>query len=345
MGLKNGNTGFHNRKTGIKPAVTLFFLSPIIAELLFGSTPLSRIYLLVIESLFYGSAVLLIRELVRRNNLSWPSIIMLGIAAGILEECVLLQSVFNPSFLKLDMSYGRTLGVNWVWAVAIIGYHAIWSFTIPIAYAELIFPKSSPQAWLNKTGIIIVSGVFIFACLIHYAIFYKMSGFSASPVQYLISAILIVLLIFAAIRIRGNLSGQDDMNIPPKYLITWFIPFAGSILWLTQILLVFLKGNNIPSIIVTLAGIIVILWTFIFLKKLRVVNKPSLHRFWVCSGALMASMIYGLIVLYSSGNKLDFYSQWVFIIITLYLLSKLKAFILRDPNNVIIWKTDSVAGF
>ena len=120
--------------------LVLFILPVVIAELFSGSTPVSRAEQLVLEMFFYGPAALLIREIVRRNRLGWFSILLFGIAFGVIEECILLQSVFNPHFLNNDMTLGRRWGVNWVWAEIIIVYHAVWSITVPIFFAELLFP-------------------------------------------------------------------------------------------------------------------------------------------------------------------------------------------------------------
>ncbi len=45
--------------------VCLFFLSPLIAEYLLGSLPLTMIAILPVMALLYGSGAVLIRELVR----------------------------------------------------------------------------------------------------------------------------------------------------------------------------------------------------------------------------------------------------------------------------------------
>ena len=71
--------------------LVLFILPVVIAELFSGSTPVSRAEQLVLEMFFYGPAALLIREIVRRNRLGWFSILLFGIAFGVIEECILLQ--------------------------------------------------------------------------------------------------------------------------------------------------------------------------------------------------------------------------------------------------------------
>jgi hypothetical protein len=51
---------------------------------------------LVVLAPMYGGGALLIREVVRRRGLGWPSIILLALACGVLEEGLITQSLFNP---------------------------------------------------------------------------------------------------------------------------------------------------------------------------------------------------------------------------------------------------------
>src|SRR5437870_317974 len=79
--------------------LTLYLLSPIIAEVLSGSTPplmFINPIMLMYETALYGSGAILVRELVRRRGLGWGSILLLGAAYGILEEGLIITSWFNP---------------------------------------------------------------------------------------------------------------------------------------------------------------------------------------------------------------------------------------------------------
>jgi hypothetical protein len=73
-------------KSTILPAFTLFIMSPLIAEVLLGATPLTHIGGLVIVAPFYGCGVLLIRELVRRRTPSWWPVVLSGFAYMLVEE-------------------------------------------------------------------------------------------------------------------------------------------------------------------------------------------------------------------------------------------------------------------
>ena len=317
----------------IKPTITLFILSPLIAELLVGSTPASRSFQLIFESLFYGSAVLLIRELVRRRNLGWISIIGLGIAFGVIEECLLLQSAFNPSFLGNDLTFGRSLGVNWVWAEYIIGYHAIWSITIPILITELIFPQRRTEPWLSKTGIGIACVIYLLSSVAFYSTFVKMSGFTTSGIHYLAAGILALCLILFSVYLPIKITFNSSLKTPSPFA-TGIIVFAASAVWLILFSLIFKKGAGLEPWIVETTGLVEVIILGLFISSWVRQKWTDSHRFYVLCGGLMASMLFGLINLTQANNSLDVACQTVFIVLTTGLLILLKKRLskLKDIN-------------
>jgi len=312
-----------NRLSNIKPILALFILSPVIAELLFGSTPASRSSQLIFEALFYGSGVLLIRELARRRKLGWYSIILLGIAFGIIEECILLQSAFNPNFLGNDLSYGRIGGVNWVWAEYIIGYHAVWSITIPILITELIFRERRSQPWLSKTGIGITSFIYLLSSFAFYSTFIKLSGFTTSLVHYLCAGTLALGLVILSLCLPVKISLTSRMKTPSP-IVAGIIAFAGSMLWLVLFSLIFRQGAGLPALVVELSGLLIVLMLCFLFSGWVNQDWNDHHRFFLAFGGLMASMLFGLITLIQADNQLDIVCQVIFILITTGLLILLK---------------------
>lgn len=84
--------------------MTLFLLPAIIAELLYGSTPITNLTPLVPEILVYGSAALLIRELVRRRGTGWLGIVLLGIAFAVAQE----SSSCRPRYCLASSAWTRS---------------------------------------------------------------------------------------------------------------------------------------------------------------------------------------------------------------------------------------------
>jgi len=166
-------------KRGVPPALVLFFLAPMTAELLTGSAPPAEFFnpfsLLVLTAL-YGSGAILVRELALRWHKGWPSILVLGAAYGIVEEGLMVKSFFDPHWVDLGALgvYGRWAGVNWVWSLGLTLFHAVWSICLPILLVTLMFPRRAREPWVGGRlfqflgGLLAVDVIFGFFALTPY---------------------------------------------------------------------------------------------------------------------------------------------------------------------------------
>lgn len=76
-------------KFQISPALVLFFLSPVIAELLSGSSPPAEFFnpfSFLLLAVLYGGGAIIARELTHRWGRGWPTLLVLSAAYGIVEE-------------------------------------------------------------------------------------------------------------------------------------------------------------------------------------------------------------------------------------------------------------------
>jgi len=127
----------------------------MIAELLSGSAPPVEFFnpagFLILTSL-YGSGAIVVRELVIRWDKGWTSLLILGAAYAILEEGLMVKSIFDPAWMDLGAlaTFGRWAGVNWVWAVMLTIYHATFSIAIPILLVELMFSSRREFPWVGR---------------------------------------------------------------------------------------------------------------------------------------------------------------------------------------------------
>jgi hypothetical protein len=143
--------------------LTLALLAPVIGEVLFGAVPLSLLPFGLLGLIgLYGGGALLVREIVRGRGLPSTWLVWLGIAYGILEEGTVTQSLFDRHYRGLDFLgfYGHAAGVNWVWTLFIVPYHAVFSMAIPILLTELLFPDRARARWLGPTGVIGAAAAF-----------------------------------------------------------------------------------------------------------------------------------------------------------------------------------------
>ena len=218
-----------SRRRSLWPAaLTLFILAPVVGEMLSGSTP-PLLFINPLSLLFqtglYGSAALLVRELVRRRGLGWPNIFVLGAAYGVLEEGLVVTSWFNPRWPDLGTlgSYGRALEVNLVWALGLTAYHAVVSIAIPIALAEAFFPAIASRAWLTRRGFrlfaVWLAIVSLFGLLAFGFLAFRKQGYAHPPAAYLLALALAVALVRVGLRWRPA-PNQPRLNRPVPHLWT-----------------------------------------------------------------------------------------------------------------------------
>ena len=145
------------------PAVGLFFLSPFVAEYLLGNLPITALFALIGLAPLYGGGAVLIREFVRRRGWGYPSILVLALAYGVLEEGVTTQSLFNPNYADLrllDPGHIGFLGIGAPWTVFVLTLHTVWSITVPIIVLEAV-SKRPREPWLGKIGISVTTALFV----------------------------------------------------------------------------------------------------------------------------------------------------------------------------------------
>jgi hypothetical protein len=81
----------------VLPAIALFLLAPLVAEYLLGNLPITWLFALVVLAPMYGGGALLMREAARRRGRGLGTVLVLGVAYGVLEEGLVTQSLFNPA--------------------------------------------------------------------------------------------------------------------------------------------------------------------------------------------------------------------------------------------------------
>jgi hypothetical protein len=138
----------------IPPALALFIIAPVFGELFSGSSPLNEFINPVIFAtlaLLYGCGAIIARELVVRWGKGWFSLLLMGLAYGVYEEGIMVQSFFDPTWADLGnmATYGRVAGVNWVWAEHLTIYHAVISIAASIAFVEAFFPDRRKDRWVK----------------------------------------------------------------------------------------------------------------------------------------------------------------------------------------------------
>ena len=235
------------------PVLALLLLAPTIPELLTGSTPITTLFfdpalfavsLLGIVGL-YGTGAVLIREFVVQFHKGWASVLLLGAAYGIVEEGLAVHTFFEPAGLSPVTnlgSYGHALGVNWLWALGLSAFHAVYSIALPILLTQLWFPAVKNRRWLDSGSVAVVAGVYVFVV----ALFAVVVGHGPTPALLVLFLAILAVLVLLAYRSPADLlsvrSGPSRVG-PLGLAVDGALLFAA---W-TLVLVLAASGGRIPA--------------------------------------------------------------------------------------------------
>jgi hypothetical protein len=216
----------------ISPALVLYFLAPAIGELLSGSAPPIEFFnpfgLMILPAL-YGSGAILTRELALRWEKRWPTILVLGLAYGIIEEGLMVKSFFDPAWPDLGLLgvYGRWAGINWVWSLFLTIYRAVYSIATPIFLVELLFPERRDERWVGRRGMITLSLLLLAVVLLG---FFVLTPYRPPALPYLMALVVTVGLYAVAHRMPTHWwTGRTE----PRRNPLWFgiLGFASTLVF------------------------------------------------------------------------------------------------------------------
>ena len=277
-----------------KKILFLLFLAPIMGEVLSGSTPLFEFFhplVLMLLLGLYGVGALLFRELIVRWNKGYASLLIAGLAYGILEEGIILKSFFNPGWVDVGVLgvYGRFLDVNWIWVAMLMIFHSLISISTPVMLTDLVFPEIRGKSLLSD-GLI---KVLIVVLAIDGFLFNIMTPYQPSILHYIVFAGLMVVLLHIAKKYPENYGTNESIKGP--ILISMFMVWA-------FILLVphLLRVLGMPALFDFLILIALFVWFFLEFQKYDMNNITNVYgfaagiTFGVASYAILADVILSL---------------------------------------------------
>jgi hypothetical protein len=196
------------------PAFALFVLSPLTAEYILrydvttGNLTQLLLGLLLLAPL-YGGPALLIRELARRTDRGWPTIILLAFAFGIFQAGLVDHSLFNPDYRAIDYwqdlrnpTLIPLLGVSAYLSVSFVLGHVIWSISVPVALIECFVPQRRTTPWLGSVGLVVTAILYLLASALIFYGHVSEEQFLPSAAQLIVSALLVGACSVAAFAIR-----------------------------------------------------------------------------------------------------------------------------------------------
>lgn len=195
-------------------ALALIFLSPIVGEVMSGSTtpllfvqPVALIFL----PAMYGGWALLTHEVIAHRHLGWGNALLFGAAFGVFQEALVVQTWFIYKVPQAPShpggTYGAIAGTSLNWALNLTIYHAVVSITIPLILIAVFFPRRAPLPWLGPKRIVLVTAWMLLLCgalAVNTAFnqFVK-EGYSGPPlIPYLLATAFMLLLILPGVFVR-----------------------------------------------------------------------------------------------------------------------------------------------
>lgn len=310
----------------------LIFLSPVLTELLMGVVHLSNLWLLVPEMSVYGTAALLIREIARRRGRGWSTLLLLGIAYAIAEECVILQTSLTPQFFPpaFDANFGWAHGVQWIYLTAMLWYESVYAIVLPIYLTEMLFPAQRDELWLSENGLAVTVGIFALASIGVWQLWSRVGlqryGPSAYqvPLLYNIVALVVIAIIVAGTLLMGRPARRvkETERPAPRPWLVWLLSFGFSLAWFFLIVLAYLPAtslNGLFPLIPIAAGLIWVgIGLLIFGHISSTADWGDRQRLALIFGASVASMLGGTLVVLADA-PIDILSKFVFDLIAIGL--------------------------
>lgn len=213
----------------IAPALVLFFLSPFVAEFLLGNISISAFAAMIFLAPMYGGGAVVIREVARRFHRGWPTILLLALAYGLIEEGIVIQTLFNPHYLGLSLLAEAnipSLGIGGWWTPFVLTLHTVWSISVPIAVTEGLFAERRETPWLGKVGLSVFSALFAVGCFMIFGGTHRQDHFQASPAQLLSVAALVVVFTTFGLSLK-KVSPTQPGNAPRAFVVGIFTFLLG----------------------------------------------------------------------------------------------------------------------
>jgi hypothetical protein len=329
------------RRQDLPPILTLLFSSAVIVEVLFGSTHLTIITALIPEIGFYGGAALIIRYVARREGLGWLSILTLGVAFAVFEEFLVVQTSVSPYIFSglANATYGRALGVNWIYFLWATGYESVWAIVLPIYLTEVVFPTQRRGPWLGRRGLILTTAMLLLSSLVLWNIWTvdvapAAIGFAYSPPLPLIGLALLLVVVLSTIALSIRWKGHGQSGKPaPRPLIVGVVGFTTGLLWFGLVAFAFEVLPALTPIVPLAMGSVLAVAVLTFVGRASSGSDwGDSHRVAVIFGGMGASMLAGF---WASGITLpiDFVGKTLFDAAAVVLLARLASKVKTVSEN------------
>ena len=297
----------------LAPVAVLIFLSPVFTELLMGSLQLSKLWLLLPEMGVYGLAALLIREITRRLRRGWGTLLILGIAFAIAEECAILQTSLTPQFFPpaSQVNFGWAYGVEWIYLSAMLWYESVYAIVLPVKLVELLFPKRRDDLWLGRRGLAISAKIFILSSVGVWWLWRHLGLLKYGASTYQVPALNIAVAGFASAALVlatlllpvSSPTGKLERRGVSAWLVS-LLAFVHCLVWFVLIALAYFPASTFPGVSPLIPVGVGLAWVILGLGVVRYLSRArdwgDKQRLGLIVGASLASMAGGVLVVLSA---------------------------------------------
>ncbi len=328
------------------PVVTLLLLAPIVSEVLFGATRISVLFVLIPQVATWGCGALMIRYGVRRWRRGWVSLLLLGVALGVAEECLIQQTSLAPLVGQADRPYGRALGVNWVYFLWALGYESVWVVVLPVRLAELLFPARRDELWVGKRGLVFASLAFLLGSFVAWYSWtqiarvrvFHMPEYHPPRLAFLLATGAILLLVGAAFSpwTLPRPAGPEIIRDPPVPWLVGVIAFIAGLPWTVLVLLGFGAAPSVPAEVPLIGGIAWVCAVLVLVMRWTSSRGwDDRHRFGLAFGGVAACMAGGFVIFAVGGAlPIDWTGKVILNVIAVLWLARFGRVLGRIPRAV-----------
>lgn len=266
----------------LAPVLGLFVLSPLIAEYLLGNIAIDALLLGFYFLTLYGGGAVFVREVARRSGRGWPTIIVLALVYGLIEEGFVTQSLFAPTYFGFNLTgeaFIPGLGIGGWWTIYVLSLHTVWSICVPIAIVEAFVPDRARTPWLGNVGLAVTLILFLGGATLNAVTTYEQEHFIASPLQFAgLTVVILGLLVAAFARwpFRTRVAGAAPAP--------WVVGACSLVAWSVFIILDWVV-EGWPIVIAYLACYAAIIMALVFWSRRS--DWSSLHILAFAGGALL----------------------------------------------------------
>jgi hypothetical protein len=284
----------------IAPTLSLLLLSPLVAEVLSGSTRLRALFVFPIEVCVWGGGALLIRHGVRRFNLGVAAMLLLALALAMAEETVIQQSSLAPLVIMLKgQVYARAFGVNYLYLLWALVYESVYVVFVPICLVELIFPDRRDRVWMGRLGVGVTMFFFAIGSVLawfawtHVArvkVFHQPAFVPPVVTEVIALAIIAGLITLAFTTLRGRGTHAHHGTPPPAGWLA-VLGTLWSVLWYGLVVVAFGIAPSLPPAIPMSAGLLIAAAMLYVVPRwiTSIVWTPQ-HAFWLVAASVCGLM-------------------------------------------------------